>query len=156
MAWTDSCRLAACSQIKHKSEKEGLPVRRAIKEVAREIDIPSGTLKRWYYPKTDYQKPGTRTGTNIPTKDDPEKFWKSIARRMKRLGDDVTKSEVPNDFDVETYKTLINGSNAILDWLILFDEKIRPIVLKKARKAKKNERARRVGEKVSTGKFRNQ
>lgn len=62
MAWIETCKIDACNQIKHKKEKLG-GVRPAIRKVSEESGIPQNTLKRWYYPKTDYKK-CTRNGTD--------------------------------------------------------------------------------------------
>jgi len=60
MAWTDACKVEAVVQIDKRKEKLG-SVRPAIREFAEESGIPVNTLKRWYYPETDYKC--TRNGT---------------------------------------------------------------------------------------------
>lgn len=60
MAWTDACKLEAVAQIDKRKEKLG-SVRAAIREFAKESEIPGNTLKRWYYPETNYKC--TRNGT---------------------------------------------------------------------------------------------
>lgn len=50
--WTDQCKIDACAQIeKRKQEVGGL--RKALRELAAESDIPYDTLKRWYYKNDD-------------------------------------------------------------------------------------------------------
>lgn len=60
MAWKDGCKLEAVAEIDRRKEKLG-SIRAAIREVSEESDIPGNTLKRWYYPETDYKC--TRNGT---------------------------------------------------------------------------------------------
>lgn len=48
MAWTDSCKIEACSQIDKRKEREN-GVKGAIAVLSEESGIPKGTLKRWYY-----------------------------------------------------------------------------------------------------------
>jgi hypothetical protein len=68
MAWKDSCKLETVAEIDRRKEKLG-SVRAAIREVSEESDIPGNTLKRWYYPETDYKC--TRNGTpRAPTENE--------------------------------------------------------------------------------------
>jgi len=58
MAWTDQCKFEAVRQIDHQIEK-GATVRKALKAVSEESDIPAGTLKCWKYPES---KPVPKNG----------------------------------------------------------------------------------------------
>jgi hypothetical protein len=83
MAWTDACKIAAVELIKSKkgdSEK----VRSALIAVSKETDIPFGTLKRWYYPETDY-KPSTSSGT-------PKKL--PISKPIKKILFDSDRKQI--------------------------------------------------------------
>jgi len=50
MAWTDQCQIEAVRQVDHHIEK-GQTVRKALKLVSEESDIPVSTLDRWKYPR---------------------------------------------------------------------------------------------------------
>jgi len=66
MAWTDSCKVEACAQIKKKAENSS--VRDAIKRLSDESGIPIGTLSRWYWPESDYKaEAATRNGSTQST-----------------------------------------------------------------------------------------
>ena len=69
MAWTDQCKFEAVRQIDHQIEK-GATVRKALKAVSEESDIPAGTLKRWKYPESKpVPKNGNKsksTSTDVP------------------------------------------------------------------------------------------
>jgi hypothetical protein len=70
MAWTDACKIEAVAQIDKRKEVQG-GVAPAIKDLSKESGIPCGTLKRWYYPDTDYKS--TISGTHPkPLETDPK------------------------------------------------------------------------------------
>jgi len=49
MAWTDTCKIAACAQVENKKEA-GATVTKAIRELSKESNIPIKTIERWYWP----------------------------------------------------------------------------------------------------------
>ena len=51
MAWTDVCKVEAVAQIDKRKETSG-GLRKALRVVSKESEIPYGTLKRWYYPES--------------------------------------------------------------------------------------------------------
>ena len=55
MAWTDACKIEAVAQIDHKVE-QGMSVRKALKELAKESGIPAKTIERWKYPQKSVLK----------------------------------------------------------------------------------------------------
>ena len=62
MAWTEACKIEAVAQIDKRKDNLG-GIQPAIKDLSKESGIPCGTLKRWYYPETDYKS--TRNGTPL-------------------------------------------------------------------------------------------
>ena len=59
MAWTDSCKVEACAQIKKKAENSS--IRDAIKRLSEESGIPIDTLSRWYWPRNEVINDSTQS-----------------------------------------------------------------------------------------------
>lgn len=80
MAWTDSCRFEAVTQIDRRMA-QGLSKRAALKAVSNESDIPTGTLNRWKYgKKTGFKnEPKEKKSRKPPAKKASEKTLKSIS-----------------------------------------------------------------------------
>ena len=98
MAWTEQCTIAAVSQIENKIQ-QGNGVRKSIRMVSKESDIPYGTLRDWYYP--------INSSGNVPkirnTNPTPEKFWKSIKNRLSKIHTDIANNnyQIPEDIILE-------------------------------------------------------
>lgn len=89
MAWTEQCKIEACQHIKTKIEG-GLTVRKALEEIAEEIDIPANTLSGWLYPrkkkpKNKSQKTGDPKGV-VKTNHKGDVF-SDKAELLKRLSE---------------------------------------------------------------------
>lgn len=52
MAWTETCKIDFRNQIDHKTQKEGISVREALRVLSEESGIPIGTLVNWKYERT--------------------------------------------------------------------------------------------------------
>jgi N6-adenosine-specific RNA methylase IME4 len=50
MAYTETCKMEVCQEIDRIKKTYG-GIRPAIRELSKEMGIPQGTLKRWYYPE---------------------------------------------------------------------------------------------------------
>jgi N6-adenosine-specific RNA methylase IME4 len=74
MAWTDSCKIDAVNQVKHKCEEEGLSIRKAINKLSNESGIPIDTLKKWYWPSGEekYNKNRALRGVGFDTTQETE------------------------------------------------------------------------------------
>ena len=87
MAWTEQCRIQACDHIKNKKETLG-SVRKAIRQVSKESDIPYGTLRRWYYPDSVPKNGNTRSASR---KNQPADI-RTVTKFKKRKWTNATES----------------------------------------------------------------
>lgn len=51
----DVCKIEVCNYVKLKKDKDGVSISKAFELISEEIGIPSGTIKRWFYP-SGYEK----------------------------------------------------------------------------------------------------
>ncbi len=107
MAWTDQCKIQACTQVNHKVEKSGLSKKAAIRVLSVESGIPAKTLEDWYY--TDLpENPGKSKATRGSM--GPEAFWRSVIRRIDKLAKDILKTgAVPADVPEDTLNQLTDA-----------------------------------------------
>lgn len=95
MAWNE-CKLQARVTIDNFVKNNGVSAIKAIREVSKELDIPSSTLKKWYYPGDNGSKNGPKTGvsrntgrettsssTEVLEKIDPKKVGKNFSDAVK-------------------------------------------------------------------------
>ena len=107
MAWTDQCKIEACTQVNHKVKKSGLSKKEAIRVLSVESGIPAKTLEDWYYTNL----PGN-PGKNKATRGSmgPEAFWGSVVRRIDKLAKDILKTgAVPADVPEDTREQLLDA-----------------------------------------------
>lgn len=78
MAWTDQCKIDACTQIDRRKEQLG-GVRKTLRHLSKESGIPYNTLKRWYYP------PSVVKNDNTLPKPDKSAFETCANSDLERL-----------------------------------------------------------------------
>jgi hypothetical protein len=82
--WTDQCKIDACAQIeKRKQEVGGL--RKALRELATESDIPYDTLKRWYYKNDD------EVLSSVTTEQPPKNTTQSKVKVARKIFSNLKK-----------------------------------------------------------------
>jgi hypothetical protein len=82
MAWTDQCKISAVQTIDKVVENMGVSVKKAIAEVSKDVDIPSATLQKWYYPRAKSE------AKNGPTKEKSQKaHWRAVERKLSFIVD---------------------------------------------------------------------
>jgi len=82
MAWTDQCKISAVQTIKNTAEKDGLSIRKALKKVSKESEIPYSTLDKWYHPR---ELSDARNGV-IRTKSQ-KAHWRAVERKLSSIVD---------------------------------------------------------------------
>ena len=112
MAWTDTCCIQAVATIDQTVKEKGLSVSRAIKEVAKDAEIPAATLKRWYYPGN---KVGAKMRQQKKTTAQSKKTSSENGNRpaTKETGDKNTCATTSLNQAIETYVQCLG--NATLD-----------------------------------------
>ena len=113
MAWTDQCRIAFKTNaegILHKRGGNG--VRETLRELSKDSGIPSGTLRRWYYPKEQsVPKNGNKR------KPSQETAWKNVAKKMESLNKYMTENCDPTcEISEETREAVFSQSDDIRLW----------------------------------------
>jgi len=94
MAW-DACKIQTKATIEKKKE-EGLTLKKALKMISKETDIPVGTLKRWYYDNKDKESREYRkTSEKQEDKSSENGNYPKDAENTKKKRETVT---VPEDW----------------------------------------------------------
>ena len=120
MAWTDTCKLQACSQVDHVKQQHAVSARQAIRVVAKESGIPPKTIETWYYPG----KAPESSGTSPKPRPTQEQLWTSVARRLKKIADDIIKNgHWPLEITEKAREAVLDANGALQVLIFNIDPK---------------------------------